>query len=185
MPGTGDHRLETTDKLVFTLRPGIETRQAAGNGLIDALIEAGLEMQSVEFGEATPVAAIEPLRVDQAEGHGHRTPALPGQHHANGLGHALGEQAEEAAREIRRPPAHMVGIGVAGVDEIPLCLAELMPFAPLELDALPRHLLTLLAQLLALARSEPVEKILKIAIATVVPVELAADTLQPAVPAAQ
>src|SRR5690606_7944979 len=73
----------------------------------------------------------------------------------------------------------------AGVNEIPLRLIELMPLAPVELDALGNHLLAFLAHLLALARSEAVKKILKIAITPVVPVELTTDALQPASPAAQ
>src|SRR5690606_30685337 len=185
MPGTGDHRLETTDELMFALRAGIETRQTCSNRLVDTLIEAGLEMQPVEFGQASPIAPIKPLRVDQAEGHGHRATALLGQHHANRFGHTLGQQTEETTRQIGRALTHVIGIGIAGINEIPLRLIELMPLAPVELDALGNHLLAFLAHLLALARSEAVKTILEIAVTTVVPVELTTDALQPAIPAAQ
>src|SRR5690606_11216550 len=59
-------------------------------------------------------------------------------------------------------------------------LAHPPAIAPLEVDALPRHLLALLAQLLALARTQAIEEILKIAVAPVEPVELATQALQPA-----
>src|SRR5690606_21136051 len=90
------------------------------------------------------------------------------------------QQAEEGARQIRRLPAHLIGGGVTSVEEIPVRLAHPPAIAPLEVDALPRHLLALLAQLLALARTQAVEEILKIAVAPVEPVELATQALQPA-----
>lgn len=55
-----------------------------------------------------------------------------------------------------------------------------MAFEPLEINALPRHLLALLAHLLALARAQGIEEILKVPVATVLPVKLAAQALQPA-----
>ncbi|MNZ66585.1 hypothetical protein D3C78_848140 [compost metagenome] len=76
--------------------------------------------------------------------------------------------------------AYRIGIGVAGVDEVPLSLAQLPAFAPVEVDALPCHLLALLAHLLALARSERIEKILEIPVASIEPVKLAPQALQPA-----
>ncbi|MCY1385179.1 hypothetical protein D9M69_735280 [compost metagenome] len=50
-----------------------------------------------------------------------------------------------------------------------------MTFEPFERDALPRHLLTLLAHLLALAGTEGIEKILEVPITAILPVILAAD----------
>lgn len=90
---------------------------------------------------------------------------LPGEYHTNHLRHALGQQAEEVPRQIGHLAAHMIGVGVALVDEIPVGLTQLMASAPLEIDALPHDLFTLLAHLLAFARSEAYRKILKIAIA--------------------
>ena len=136
---------------MFALRAGIEALQASSDRLVDALVETGFEMQPVELGQAAPIAAIQFLPVDQAEGHRHRRRAPLRQHQPDRLRHALGQQAEEGSRQVRRLSAYMVGIGVAAVDEIPLGFADLTAFAPLERDAQPRHLLALLAQLLALA----------------------------------
>ena len=83
-------------------------------------------------------------------------------------------------RQVGPLPTHCVGIGVAGVDEIPQRLGQFPAFEPFKIDTLPRHLLAFLAHLLALARTEYVEKILEIPIATVLPMVLAADALQPA-----
>ena len=94
--------------------------------------------------------------------------------------HAFGQQTEKLPRQIRRLPTHCVGIGVAGIDKIPLRLIQLPTFKPFEINALPRHLLAFLAHLLALARTEDVEEILKIPIAAILPVVLTADALQPA-----
>ncbi|VVP08528.1 hypothetical protein PS732_03247 [Pseudomonas fluorescens] len=77
-------------------------------------------------------------------------------------------------------PTHRVGIGVAGVDEIPLRFVQRSSLQPFKLEALPGHLLAFLAHLFALARSEHVEKVLKVAIATILPVILTANALQPA-----
>ncbi|MND83152.1 hypothetical protein D3C80_750030 [compost metagenome] len=57
--------------------------------------------------------------------------------------------------------------------------------APVEIDPLPRHLLALLADLLALARAQGIEEVLEVPVAVVAPVELAAQALQPTVAAAQ
>ena len=170
---------------MLALGAGIETLQALGDGLVHTLVETGLEMQAVEFGQAAPVASIEAVATDQAEGHGHRPAALARQHHADRARHALGQQAEEVPGQVGRLAAHLVGIGVAEVDEVPLRLAEPGAFAPVELDALPGHLLALLADLLALARTEAVEEILEIPVTPVAPVVLAAEALQPACAAAQ
>ena len=181
MPGAGDLRLEAADQLVLALRARIERLQPFADGVLEALVEAGLKVQSVELGQAAPVAAVKRPAADQAEGHRHRSPLLTRDHHADRLGHAFGQQAEEAAREIGRLPTHGIGRGVAGVDEVPASLVQFVPAMPTEVDALPRHLLTLLAHLLALARGERVEKILEVAVTPVAPMKLAAEPLQPAV----
>ncbi|MNP37353.1 hypothetical protein D3C76_1307970 [compost metagenome] len=77
-------------------------------------------------------------------------------------------------------PPYRVGIGVTGINEIPLRLTQFPTFKPLELETLPRYLLALLAHLLAFARAQHVEKILEIPIAAVLPVVLTTDALQPA-----
>src|SRR5690606_33707728 len=55
-----------------------------------------------------------------------------------------------------------------------------MAVVPLKLDTLPRHLLAFLAHLLALARTEAVEKILEVPITLVAPVKLTPQALHPA-----
>jgi hypothetical protein len=54
-----------------------------------------------------------------------------------------------------------------------------VPLAPVEIDPLAGHLLALLAHLLALSGGQCIEKVLKIAIASVKPVELAPQSHQP------
>ncbi|MNE33354.1 hypothetical protein D3C80_1270200 [compost metagenome] len=136
-------------------------------------------MQTVVFGQAPPVPPIKTVIAHQAEGHGHWAPPLPGQHDPDRLGHAFGQQAEERPCQVRRLSAHGVGIGIAGVHEIPFGFTELLARIPIELDAMASHLLTLLAHLFALARTQSVEEILKVPIAAVVPVVLATQALQP------
>ena len=136
---------------MLTLGTCIEALQAVGDGVVHALVETGFEMQAVEFRQAAPVAAIEAVATEQAEGHGHRARALFGQDYAYGCGHALSQQAEKCAGQVGRLPTHRVGVGVAGVNKIPLGFAQLMALQPLELDTLPCHLFALFAHLFALA----------------------------------
>jgi len=151
MPRPRQHRLEPAYQLVFALRPGIETLQPFGNGKVHTLVEAGLEMQPVELIEAAPIATEQAVAPDQAQGHRHITPTLARHHHPHRLRHALGQQAEELAGQVRRAPAHCIGVGVTKEDKIPLRLVQLVAAIPAKIDALPRHLLTFLAHLLALA----------------------------------
>ena len=185
VPGVGNDRLETANQLVLALGAGIEALQAMADGVLHALVETGFEVQPIKLRQATPVAPIQAVAADQAKGHGYGAAGLMGQHHADHLRHAFGQQAEKGTGQVRRLAAYPVGIGVAQVDEIPLDFTQLMAFAPLELDTLPRHLLSFLAHLFALARTEGVEKILKIPVTLIAPVELTAQTLQPAVTAVQ
>ncbi|MNH11620.1 hypothetical protein D3C79_711380 [compost metagenome] len=185
VPRPRQHRLEPANQLVLPLRPGIETLQPFGDGKVHALVETGFEMQPVEFVQAPPVAAKQAVAPHQAQGHGHITATLPRHHHAQGLGHALGQQAEELACQVGRTAAHRVGIGVAAVDEIPLRLIQFTPTVPAEFNTVPGHLFTLLAHLLALARTQAVEKILEVTVAVVAPMKLAAQALHPARQAGQ
>lgn len=100
VPGTREHRFETTNQLVLALGPGIETLQPMGDRILHALVEARLEMQAVELCQASPVAPIETAAAHQAEGHGHRPATLASQDHADRLRHALGQQAEEVAGQV-------------------------------------------------------------------------------------
>src|SRR5690606_18893077 len=84
-----------------------------------------------------------------------------------------------------RLAAHLVGAGVALMDEVPVRLAQMPTLAPFELDALPGHLLAFLAQLLALARAQRIQEVLEIPVTAIEPVELAAQALQPAGAAGQ
>src|SRR5690606_9786336 len=182
MPGTGNHRLETTNQLVLPLSAGIKAGEAFGDSQFHTLVETGFEMQPVELGEAAPVTTVEGIAIDQTECHRQWPPVLPGEHHAEHFRHAFGQQTEEIPFQVGRLAAHMVGVGVAVVDEIPVRLAQLMAATPVEVDALPRNLLPLLAHLLAFARAERIEKVLKITITAIVPVELATEALQPTLP---
>ncbi|MNP33709.1 hypothetical protein D3C76_1269670 [compost metagenome] len=108
-------------------------------------------MQPVELVQASPVAAKQAVATHQAQGHGHITPSLPGHHHAQCLGHALGQQTEKLTRQVRRTAAHRIGVGIAAVDEIPLRLVQFSPTVPAEFNTVPGHLFAFLAHLLALA----------------------------------
>ncbi|MNP67791.1 hypothetical protein D3C76_1636570 [compost metagenome] len=59
-------------------------------------------------------------------------------------------------------------------------LLQFLATVPTEVDALPCNLLTFLAHLFALARTQSVEKVLKVAVAMVAPVELTSQALHPA-----
>jgi hypothetical protein len=136
-------------------------------------------MQPVEFIQAPPVAAKQAVAPHQAQGHRHITPTLAGHDHTQRLGHAFGQQAEKLAGQVRRASAHRIGVGITQKDEVPLCLVQFITAVPPEFDALPCHLLTLLAHLLALARAQAVEKILEVAVPPVLPVKLATQALHP------
>ncbi|MNP41427.1 hypothetical protein D3C76_1351300 [compost metagenome] len=136
---------------MLALGTGIEPLQPVGDGVVHALVETGFKMQAVVFGQAAPVTPIETIITHQTERHGHRAARLPGQHHPDRLGHALGQQAEELPRQVRRLTAHGIGIGIAGIHEIPLDFAQLLARVPVKFDAMASHLFTFLAHLLALA----------------------------------
>ncbi len=67
------------------------------------------------------------------------------------------------------------------MDEVPLRLAQLIALTPLETHPQASDLVALLAQLLALARGQGGEEVAIVAIAAVMPVELAAKPRQPTV----
>ena len=136
-------------------------------------------MQPVKLRQTAPVAAIERVAVAQIKGHRRRLLLQAGDHHHNILRHPLCQQAEEVARQVGPLAAHRVGVGVTGVDKIPLIFAQLTTQIAVKRKATLRHLLALFTQLFALARHQRVQEILKIAVATVMPVILTAEPGEP------
>ena len=101
VPGVGNDGFKAADQLVFALGTGVEALQASGDGMVHPLVETGLEMQPVKLRQTTPVTPVQAVAADQAKGHSHRSTCLMGEHYADHLGHALSQQAEEGARQVR------------------------------------------------------------------------------------
>ena len=75
---------------VFTLRTGVETRYVISYAVLNTLVVAGLEMQTIEFSFATPVAPIECSAGTKIERAGYGLCAEVGQNHDDLLAHAGG-----------------------------------------------------------------------------------------------
>src|SRR4029453_10832639 len=116
----GLHRQIAALDLVLALRPGLHALEAMGDGIVDRLVVAGLEMQEAEVAEAAPVAAIECRAAAQIERAGHR-PAVLLRHHQHDLvGHAGANRLEEAAGQVGSAPFAVAGIHVESKEGVPV-----------------------------------------------------------------
>jgi hypothetical protein len=68
----GLHRLIAARQLVLPLRARFHAGEAHGDGRIDGLIIAQLEMQEGLVDQTAPIAAIERVGADEVERAGHR-----------------------------------------------------------------------------------------------------------------
>src|SRR3546814_7764971 len=94
----------SSDLLVLALGTGLDPRETVGDGVVDGLIVAGLEVQEAEASERAPVASVEGVGGFQVQGAGNEL-ALIVRHHQHGpVGEALAEQVEEVAGEVRLAP---------------------------------------------------------------------------------
>src|ERR1700676_4830766 len=172
MGGPGQARFEAARDLVLALGTRLEGAQTVGNAVVDALVVAGLEMQAVVVGVGAPIAAIE--RIGGAEKHRHRH-RLAGAHRQldeKAGSRRAGDAAEERTIQIRRVAVADEGDLVQSEHALDQRLAELIAAQRAKFDALLEHTPALAARLLALVGREAVEKIIEVAIAAVVPLEM-------------
>src|SRR5690554_2849144 len=76
-------------------------------------------------------------------------------------------------------PALEVSRCIERIEPLPVGAADVIRAAPIELDALGRHTLAFLTEILALARAAGDQKIIEASITAIDPVELAAQPLKP------
>jgi hypothetical protein len=91
-----------------------------GDGEIDGLIIAQLEMQAGVILDAAPVAAVKRLAPDEVQRARHRLPVAFGQHQKHVVAQRLLRDVEEGPREIGRAPFPRAGVLVEHPEGIPM-----------------------------------------------------------------
>src|SRR4029450_9264712 len=90
--------------LVVALGAGLDALQAVGDGVVDRLVVAGLEMQEGVALQAAPVAAIERVVALKVERAADRAAVGLGHHQHDLVGHGRAEDVEGGAWRVRRAP---------------------------------------------------------------------------------
>src|SRR3546814_2892842 len=89
----------SSDLLVLALGTGLDPRETVGDGVVDGLIVAGLEVQEAEASERAPVASVEGVGGFQVQGAGNELALIVCHHQHGPVGEALAEQVEERSEE--------------------------------------------------------------------------------------
>ena len=178
--GMGGDGQVAARQLVLPLRPGLDPLQPARQGKIDGLMIADLEMQEGVVLDAAPVPAVERLAADEIDRAGDIAPLAFRHDQQDVVGHALADQRIEGPRQIGPSPFAAAGVHVEGVELVPDLFRQIGTGQPVDADAVVERRLSLLAQGLALARSERFEKGLVIGIALVEEMELLVGAVQEA-----
>ena len=87
-------------ELVLALRARLDPLEAAGDGKVDRLVVADLEMQEGVVLDAAPVAAVEPPVADEVDGAGDVAAAAASPSRA-GSGRAIRSPMSEKKRRLR------------------------------------------------------------------------------------
>src|SRR5258708_28128235 len=135
-------------------------------------------MEEGEIAGAARVAAIERVAPEQVEGAGDVAPAFLRHHQHDALGHALADEIEESARQIRVAPFAVRGRVVEAIERVPMARLDGAAGERLDLDAARERIAPLAPDLLALARIERIEESVEALVAVILPMELLADALQ-------
>src|SRR5260221_13757198 len=118
MQAIGALRQIAAGELVGTLGAGLHPLKLAGDGEIDGLVVAGLEMQVLMVLERPPVPAIKRIRANEIKRTGDDPARPPGEDQENVIGHALADMAEKAPRQIGAPPLARARINIEGKEGI-------------------------------------------------------------------
>src|SRR5690606_25350547 len=92
MDGAGGGRDIAARQLVLALGAGLDRRQPVRQGEVDGLVVAELEMQERLLAGRAPVAPVEGVSADQAQGSRNRLVAVIGEHEDDAVGHGGREQ---------------------------------------------------------------------------------------------
>src|SRR5690606_34358659 len=174
VPGPRRGRREAAADLVLALNAGLELREPLANAVLDPLVIAGFEVQAVEIGETAPVAAVERADGVEADRGGDRRPLVPSEDHEHVLRHRPRDLGEQLAVEIGFAAAEQKRARVEGEDQVPVLGRQLVAAHVLEANPRLGDPAPLAARLLALLGAERREELVEIAVAAVVPDELAA-----------
>src|SRR5690606_37590696 len=153
--------LESPQQLVLSLGASIEALEPFGNAALHALIETGLEMQTVILLQTAPVAPVKTVIPHQKQGTGHIPPPVTGKYQTHRFSHTRAQQRKEFRCQIGTPAALEIGGSVEGIEALPVRRCYLLPGQPLELDARPKNAFALPAEVLAFARVARREKIIE------------------------
>ena len=136
-------------------------------------------MQERHVLAASPIAAVERVRANQVERAGDRSSIPLGEDQQHLVRHLLPEQREERTRQIGPAPFARAGILIERPEGVPIRLAKIRAGDASNAQPVQRGG-AFLADRLALARCERVQKSVEARIAPIAPVELHALPNQPA-----
>src|SRR5262245_38214798 len=167
-------RNEAARDLVLALRSRLEPSEPLANAVVDALVVAGLEVETMEVGAAAPVAAVERRAAAEADRHGDRHAVVSCQHDEQVLRHRRRDRSKELAVQVRLAAAAPKRARVELEDCVPVGRRRLVAAQVLEHDAGLGNAPSLALGFLALVRAEASQELVEAAVAAVRPVELAA-----------
>src|SRR5690349_8784017 len=119
MGAAGDHRLIAARDLVLALGARLDTAQAVVDRPFDGLVIAELEVEKRHLLGAAPVTAIERLTANEVERSSDRHAAAAGEEQQDLVAHALANEVEELARQVRPAPLPRAGVLVEGPHRVP------------------------------------------------------------------
>ena len=163
---------------MLTLGPGLNPFQAPGDGEIDRLVIAGLEMQEWHEGGAAPVAPEKHPFAEQVERAGDIFAILLRHHQQGLLLQSVTQAAEEVAGEIGRAPFAPTRVPVEIEKAVPVRLGEVVAGEPVERHPGVADALALFSQILALAAGQFAQEFLERCVAAIFPMKLLAGALQ-------
>src|SRR5690625_1399497 len=122
-----------------------------GDGIVDGLIVAGLEMQETMVFGAAPVAAIEHAGAQKVERSGDGPSVALCQDQHDPLGHALADAVEKVEVQVRLSPLAVGSAEVEAKEGVPMMRFEFASREDAELQSPFGGALSFLADALALA----------------------------------
>ena len=146
------HRQIATLNLMLALRSGLDPFQSMGDGEIDRLVIAGLEMQEFEIRAAAPVAAIERVGAQQVQCARHPLAVPPRQDQDDAVGHGSADAMEEILGQIGRTPFAVGRVDIEAVEHVPMLGLQVAAGQGHHLDIGAGDLLAFLADAFALSR---------------------------------
>src|SRR5258708_37427710 len=178
MRGIGRRRQIAALDLVLALGAGLDAPHPMRDREVDGAVVAGFEMQQGKVAGAAPIAAVERVLAAQVERAGDQAAVALAHDKDDALGHALADEIEERAGEVRRAPFAVRGRDVEAEEGIPMPLLRGGAGQGVDLDAAGKRGLGLSADGLSPARAERGEAIIEAGVAVIFPVELLAGALQ-------